>query len=111
MTMISHSAEETKQFASDLAQKMRGGNVLLLEGDLGSGKTTFVQGFADALGIAEPVRSPTFIIRQDFAVKNNPTITRLVHIDLYRLNESSDLSTIDFDEALTDPHAITLIEW
>lgn len=109
--MISHSAEDTKQFANELAQKLRGGETLLLQGDLGSGKTTFVQGLAEAFGITEPVRSPTFIIRQDFVAKNHPKITRLAHIDLYRLDESADLSAIDLDETLHDPHTLTVIEW
>lgn len=109
--MISHSAEDTQLFANELVQKLRGGETILLQGELGSGKTTFVQGLADALDITDPVRSPTFILRQDFSVANHPTITRLVHIDLYRLDESADLSSIDLDETLRDPHTLTVIEW
>lgn len=111
MTYTTHSADETQAIAKKISSNLTGGAVILLSGDLGAGKTTFVQGFAEAFGITDPVRSPTFIIRQDFAVKNNSAIARLVHIDLYRLNESSDLSTIDLDEVLTDPNTVTLVEW
>ena len=96
---ITTSAEETKHLAKTLAKKFKRGTIALT-GELGAGKTTFIQGFAKGLGIKEKIISPTFVlIRQH---KN------LYHVDLYRLNDFKDLG---LEEILSDKNNIVLIEW
>jgi len=110
MKYISNSAEETKQLAEDLAKTLKGGEVLFLEGDLGSGKTTFVQGLVASFGYTEPVRSPTFALMHTYHV-NHPTIKRIVHLDLYRLNDPSELRAFGLEEVIHDPQTLVLVEW
>ena len=77
--------------------------VIGLEGELGSGKTTFVQTFATAMGIKEHITSPTFVILKKYG--------NIVHIDAYRLKNSQELLALGFQELMADPHNIILIEW
>ena len=90
--------------------KRRGhASVLCLYGQLGSGKTTFAQGFAKGLGITTRLLSPTFII-----VRRYPLIERigfLYHIDLYRLGSNEDLRELGLSEMLADPDSVVLVEW
>ncbi len=106
MEILTHSPEETKAVAKDLAQKLRGGEILELIGDLGSGKTTFVQGLAEELGITRRVLSPTFIIRRSYQGKLN-----LEHFDFYRLSRPEDLAGLDIDDVLGAPKTVTVMEW
>lgn len=106
MEILTHSPEETKAVAKDLAQKLQGGEILELIGDLGSGKTTFVQGLAEELGITRRVLSPTFIIRRSYQGKLN-----LEHFDFYRLSKPEDLAGLDIDEVLGAPKTVTVMEW
>jgi len=113
-TYISKSPEETKKFAMDLANKFPKG-VIALSGELGSGKTTFVQGFAEGLGIKEKIISPTFVLIRQHPIpktkKNLPAGRQaLFHIDLYRL-ESVDVEILGIDEIIRNPNNIVLIEW
>lgn len=87
-----------------VATVLRRGDVLVLTGDLGAGKTTFVQGLATGLGITEPVTSPTFVISRVLLNSNGPD---LVHMDAYRLAGSAELLDIDVDV----DEVITVIEW
>ena len=103
-TYISHSPEETKK----IAQKFLKYKVVALTGELGSGKTTFVQGFAKGLGIKERVISPTFVlIRQHKIPKTKKT---LYHVDLYRLDKTN-FDNIGINEIITGPQNIVIIEW
>lgn len=118
MTVIqTKNANETKKVASMLAQEAIGAEqdsalVIALEGDLGAGKTTFVQGFARALGIKEVIHSPTFLILKTYKIQNKKyKIRHLVHIDCYRLDSSDELLHLGFKEILKDKDAIVLIEW
>ncbi len=106
MEILTHSPEETKALAKDLAQKLRGGEILELIGDLGSGKTTFVQGLAEELGVTRRVLSPTFIIRRSYQGK-----LKLEHFDFYRLSRPEDLDGLDIDEVLGAPKTVTVMEW
>lgn len=110
----------TKKLAANLAKKAwslapgRKALTLALSGNLGSGKTTFVQGFANALGIKKPPKSPTFILLQAFppGIKNQELgIKNLVHIDAYRIEKPKELLHLGLKEVLNDPHNIVLIEW
>lgn len=108
MQYITNSEKETKKLAKSLAKDFEG-RVIALSGELGAGKTTFVQGFAKGLGIKEKIISPTFVlIRQHKIPKSSKT---LYHIDLYRLKGAEDLKELGLEEILSNPNAIILIEW
>jgi len=103
--IISRSPEETQALASALAAELKSGAVLALHGELGSGKTCFVQGLARALGVRQPVTSPTFTIVNEYHGR-----CPLVHMDLYRIQDPQELLSIDFESYL-DTEGITVIEW
>ena len=95
-----------------MARALQGGENLLLVGDLGSGKTAFVQGMAEGLGIAEPIKSPTYTYLREYQIPLRST--RLAHFDVYRLPDQPalpELLTIELPERLADPDVITVIEW
>jgi tRNA threonylcarbamoyladenosine biosynthesis protein TsaE len=100
------SAAETQALAAELADVLSGEAVLALHGDLGVGKTTFVQGLARGLGITEPVTSPTFNV---FVVHHGPTRT-LVHLDAYRLDGPAQLDALMLDDFLRPPFCLA-VEW
>lgn len=105
---LSSGADETFKLGQQLGESLRGGEILLLSGPLGAGKTIFVKGIAAALGInAEEVTSPSFTLV-------NPYDGRLplYHIDLYRLDEGASAAhAVDLDELLTNDEAVVVIEW
>ncbi|MFA5052872.1 MAG: tRNA (adenosine(37)-N6)-threonylcarbamoyltransferase complex ATPase subunit type 1 TsaE [Parcubacteria group bacterium] len=110
------SEKQTKELGAKLADKLTkdvGKNpkprVFLLFGDLGSGKTAFVKGFAGFLGVKR-VLSPTFAIVKSYKIKRNG-YTNLLHADLYRVKNLKELKNIGFPEILNDNKTITLIEW
>ena len=100
------STEATKQLATTLAPYLRAGDVIVLNGDLGAGKTQFVQGVAAGLGIGGPVTSPTFNILLSYMDGKLP----LFHFDLYRLDASDQLEDIGYYETV-DGLGATFIEW
>lgn len=102
---VSHSPQETEEFAEKLAEKFRSGDVILYKGDLGAGKTTFTKGIAKALGISETVTSPTFALLNEY-YGNIP----LFHFDLYRIKTVDDLYAIGFFDYL-DRGGIIAAEW
>ncbi len=108
------SLDEMRMYAHDLTRELQGGQILLLRGELGAGKTTLVQGIAAALGVAADLTSPTFTIMGEYAATLHPTITRLVHLDLYRLTAEQAQQDALIDEVISDatePATITIIEW
>ena len=104
MKYISHGQDDTRLFAGELIKKLPLGSVVVLTGDLGAGKTTFVQGVASALGIKEKVASPTFNIMKLYFGEIS-----LIHIDAYRL-ENMD-HNIGLDEYIGYEKGYTFIEW
>lgn len=102
----SRSPLDTQKIAKSLASDFKNGGVIALSGELGSGKTTFVQGFAKGLGINEKIISPTFLLIRQYPVGNY----FFYHIDLYRLG-SVEMKDLGLKEILTDPNNIVLIEW
>lgn len=84
--------------------------IVFLSGELGSGKTTFTQGVAKALGITEDVTSPTFVILKRYVISNF-IFENLIHIDAYRLKGYEELQKIRFEEYVNDPDNLILLEW
>ena len=99
------SANETKQLAASIAELTRGGDLILLAGDLGAGKTAFAQGFGAALGIIEPITSPTFTLVNQYQGR-----LELNHLDVYRLDQVMEVLDLGLGEMLDDG-GVTLIEW
>jgi tRNA threonylcarbamoyladenosine biosynthesis protein TsaE len=106
MTYTVHSIEETWRIAAEVATQLTPGTVIALTGDLGAGKTTFMQGIAFACGVTRPITSPTFTLCQEYQTPK----FKLVHMDLYRLNGPDDLLTIGFPEHL-ESGAVVAVEW
>jgi tRNA threonylcarbamoyladenosine biosynthesis protein TsaE len=100
------SLEGTRAVAAALAGLTREGDVILLAGDLGSGKTSFAQGFGWALGVTEPITSPTFTLVHSYDTGG----TTLHHADLYRLDQLSEVADLALGE-LAEYHGIVLVEW
>ncbi len=112
MKIITHNQTETKKFAKQFSKTLHGGEIILLYGDLGSGKTTFTQGLAKTLGAARRVVSPTFTLMNLYPLKkkkNSPSL--MVHMDCYRLKNFSDIEEIGAEEYFFDPNTIVVIEW
>ena len=107
--LILPDARMTRQFGKSLGQLLPVNTVILLEGELGAGKTTLVQGIGEGLGIAEPIVSPTFAIANEYFEGKIP----LYHLDLYRLSpaEIEDLYLENYWEGRESPPGITVIEW
>ena len=98
--------EETWRIAEGLLPRLAGGAVVALHGDLGAGKTTFTQGLAIAMGVANPVASPTFAL----CAEHRGTTQRLIHLDLYRMGSPEELLEIGFLDFTTPPN-IVVVEW
>jgi tRNA threonylcarbamoyladenosine biosynthesis protein TsaE len=110
--IISHSPDQTRAIGAHLGKVVPRGSQLLLSGDIGAGKTTFVQGLARPLQTGDQIQSPTFtIVAEHTGTDADGRTIRLYHIDLYRLEGDGDLDSVGLDEYLTDPDGITVIEW
>ena len=103
MKIISKNVEQTYNLASKLAKHIRGGDIILLNGDLGAGKTTFVKGFAKEIGVKIPVTSPTFNLLKTYETDNYT----LVHVDAYRLEGGSFDELYDY----ANEENVIFIEW
>lgn len=101
------TAESMRDLARLLGAACEGGDVLVLTGDLGAGKTTFTQGLARGMGIVEPVTSPTFVIARVHAAPGEGP--DLVHVDAYRLGSVIELDDLDLDADLSD--SVVVVEW
>lgn len=110
---ITNSVLKTQKLAKQLAkeilkkQESRKAHVLGLEGDLGGGKTTFLQGFAKGLGIRQKILSPTFVILKKFKVKHKI----FYHIDCYRIKKPKEILDLGFKQIISDPRNIVAVEW
>jgi tRNA threonylcarbamoyladenosine biosynthesis protein TsaE len=101
------SADQTRALGRRLAKLLRAGDVVVLSGDLGAGKTTLAQGIGAGLGVRGDVTSPTFVIS-----RVHPSLVEgppLVHVDAYRLHDGAELDDLDLDETLEA--AVTVVEW
>lgn len=108
--MQTNNYEETQKAGEDFGKKLKGGDIVFLYGNLGAGKTTFMQGLAKGLGIIHRIISPTFIIVRSYDVKKE-TINKLYHIDLYRTETRHDVEGIGLLDMLQEKDAVIAIEW
>ncbi len=99
------SAEDTRELAAAVAGLVRSGDIVLLAGDLGAGKTTFAQGFGRALGVEGPITSPTFTLMRPYEGR-----LRLLHCDVYRLDHLQEILDLGITE-LVDDESVALVEW
>lgn len=111
-TFVTHSADETRALGKMLAEQIQPGTFLCLLGDLGAGKTTFVQGLLEGLGATRPYTSPTFVIMKqyDLSVATANGIKRVYHADAYRV-EAHDFEHLGFAEWCADPEGLVILEW
>jgi tRNA threonylcarbamoyladenosine biosynthesis protein TsaE len=105
-------ASGTQSLAAAIAARCRTGDVLLLVGDLGAGKTTFAQGFGRSLGIEEPITSPTFTLVRQYPVSGTgqPPVEWLIHADVYRLDRLQEITDLGIGELVEDG-GVALVEW
>ena len=101
------SSDETKAVAKEFAIKLKGGELVELIGELGSGKTTFVQGLTAAFGYTDPVRSPTFSIMNVYESGKK----RIIHLDFYRVEDEREVSMLGLEELVGKPDTIVIVEW
>lgn len=105
MKLLTHSPEETQSLGQALGLAAHPGDVVLLAGELGSGKTCLVQGIARGLGVQDSVRSPTFVL-----VTHHPGRLMLYHIDLYRLDDLREVEDLGLEEYL-EGDGLCVVEW
>jgi len=106
MKVIANSIEQTQEIARLIAPKLVGGDILLLRGDLGAGKTTFTKALCEALGVSDMVTSPTFTIVNEYDGKY-----KINHFDMYRIDSIMEAMEFGFDEMIGDVNSINIIEW
>src|SRR3989344_197892 len=118
-SIITENPKETKKLGTDLAEKftkkkLKKALIVALEGELGSGKTTFIKGFSKVLGVREKILSPTFVLIHKHRIKpkiQNSKFKILYHVDAYRLKSEKDLLKLGVKEIFADPQNIVLFEW
>jgi tRNA threonylcarbamoyladenosine biosynthesis protein TsaE len=107
-TLISHNVDETRAFGEKLGHLLRAGDVICLQGDLGSGKTSLTQGIGQGMGVPGTINSPTFVfIREHNTTPGNPCLN---HVDLYRLEQSWEALALGLTDYM-DSDGVTVIEW
>jgi tRNA threonylcarbamoyladenosine biosynthesis protein TsaE len=116
MVYKSASPSQTKRIGKGLAKKLLRSSrkkalTVTLEGDLGGGKTTFLQGFAKGLGVKKKILSPTFVIMKKFPIPKSRTFQYFYHIDCYRIKKTEEVLSLGFKEVISNPENIVAIEW
>ncbi len=110
LQLTSRSVEDTRALAGRLATLSRPGDVVLLVGDLGVGKTAFTQGFAAALGVEGPVTSPTFALVRQYRCGEDSPVRTLIHADVYRTGSLAEVVDLALAE-LVEEDAVAVVEW
>jgi tRNA threonylcarbamoyladenosine biosynthesis protein TsaE len=107
----SRGSDETRRAGERLAGWLQAGDVVLLHGDLGAGKTTLAQGLAAGLGVDSLISSPSFVLINEYKIATEQIPGHLFHVDLYRLRDEADLDSIGYIEIIAPIESVTLIEW
>jgi tRNA threonylcarbamoyladenosine biosynthesis protein TsaE len=110
LSLLATSVAATHAVAGALAALSRAGDVILLAGEMGAGKTAFAQGFGRALGVTEPITSPTFTLVHSYETARNGRRLTLHHADVYRLEQFAEVADLAFGE-LAEFDGIVLVEW
>lgn len=104
VTVVANTAEQTRTVGRSIAPLLRAGDLVVVSGALGAGKTTFTQGLAAGLGVIDPVVSPTFTLTREYEGR-----LRLVHVDLYRLDRAQEVLDLGLEDVADD--AVLVVEW
>lgn len=109
----SSTAQETQERGAQFARTLMPGTLVCFRGDLGAGKTTFIQGLLAACGAEKPYVSPTFVLMKeyDLAFPTETGVRRIYHADAYRIERADDFEKIGFSEWLSDREGVVLLEW
>lgn len=107
MEKVCENLKDTQDFAIEFAKLLKGGEVITLNGDLGAGKTTFTQFLAKALGITQPVTSPTFTLMNQYLDGR----VKLYHFDMYRIEDIDEILETGLSEYFGNSDAVCMIEW
>ena len=106
------TSEKTQKLGEEFSQQLKPGDIVLLYGELGAGKTTFTQGLAKGLGIKKRIISPTFVIVRTYRIMNHELrIMNMYHVDLYRTETENDLRGVGIEDVLHDKEGVVIIEW
>lgn len=109
---ISKSEKETQDIGLELAKSLKGGEVLALSGNLGSGKTILTKGLARGLGVKKIITSPTFVLMKVYKIeRGSANLENFIHVDAYRLKKESDLREIGLFDWLNKKNSVVVIEW
>ena len=121
LEFVSRSPDQTQRLGARLGALLQGGEVICLEGPLGSGKTCLAQGVGRGWGVGQTLISPTFVLVREYVrpedadrphpKDRNTKSTNLYHVDLYRISGADEASGLGIDEFLGDEHAVFVIEW
>jgi len=102
-------------FAIDFAKRLKGGEILALEGDLGSGKTTFTKGLAEGLKINDTITSPTFVLLKPYQIfhlgSGRKKVKEFVHVDAYRVESIEDIKSVGIEDYFERNDVVLVIEW
>ena len=113
--MITNSAKQTQKIAELLVKTLiktdNPSTIFCLQGNLGAGKTTFIQGVAKALKIKEKITSPTFVLMKNFTIKTKSPFSKLYHFDCYRFDKPEEILVLNFKEIIKNPKKLVFIEW
>jgi tRNA threonylcarbamoyladenosine biosynthesis protein TsaE len=109
LEFVSRSPEQTRRLGARLGALLKGGEVICLEGSLGSGKTCLTQGIGRGWGVSQTLTSPTFVLVREYARPGDAV--KLYHVDLYRISGAQEALTLGIDEFVGDKQAICVIEW
>ena len=107
-TFYTNNSDQTVNLGKEVAKKIKKGILITLYGNLGAGKTTFVQGLAKGLGVKKRIISPTFVLVRNYALEAD---RKFYHVDLYRIDSTKDLIELGISELFEDTNNIIAIEW
>lgn len=108
MEVVTNSPQKTKALAQTFAKNLKPGDIVCLLGDLGTGKTTFVQGLAKGLGVTRRILSPSFVFIREYDFDKNK---KFYHVDLYRLENEKRVEGLGLEEVFRNKNSIVVIEW
>jgi len=110
MIHTSYSERDTQQFAKDIIRRLGQRNLILLQGELGAGKTVVAQAIAEELGVGDVVTSPTYVLLKVYNT-DDQQYRRMVHADLYRIEYNQHIDEIGLTDYLSDPETLVVVEW